>query len=401
MLSVKGSVFTKSMPEIGLREHKLHTMPSPRCPSSLAEFYSSRAAYRAFFFTHGAGGFWGANAHNEGLVRALHQLVPELKGQSVIDVGAGRYNTQGGDISHFMLFHELWGCPSLGGVILGFEPVPRQFKLLAQELNRTSSSVKRPAKWPMSMLKSSLRTTKAADGHSFSTFDGTRRCAHLSDKALSDRIGNRPLANMPFAGDNTASLDSYFHHENSPLVRRRQQQQLAGMSPELQRQQARQQAAQLWSRRQQRMRPTSTLDAQLEELGALAGWNDVLLLKVDVEGHEEAVLSGADSLLRSGRRVHVLILEYGHSTSRDIWDALKATDRAEPAASSPQDLRGNSLWRMQQWASARGFETFYLGGGADRPVLVPVSSPSFWDDRFEVCMDKLSKYSPDNITWWK
>ena len=92
--------------------------------------------------------------------------------------------------------------------------------------------------------------------------------------------------------------------------------------------------------------------------------------------------------------------EYGHSTSRTLWDALKATDSAEPAAATPQALPGNSLWRTQQWGSERGYDTFFLGGDANNPILLPVTAPRYWDDRHEVCMDKLSKYSPDGRTWW-
>jgi hypothetical protein len=255
------------------------TIPFARCPASIAEYEKHprevRDAYRAFFFTEGFSQFWGANSHNEGLVRALHQLVPRLVGQSVIDAGAGRYNTIGGDISHFILFNELWGsCPGRGGVILGFEPVPRQHKKLSQELNRTffaqaSSGLQREGEW-------------AADRTAFATFENTRRgrrrCAHLSAKALSDHIGSLPLANMPFAGDNTASLDDHYHHDSSPLVKARESSTLKRMSEVQQRLYLEQRRRQ----RQQLMRPTVTLDAQLDELHALEGSNAVLLFKVDV-----------------------------------------------------------------------------------------------------------------------
>ena len=60
-----------------------------RCPATLAEFRSSaaREAYRAFFFTSGFASFWGANSHNEGLIRAVHKIVPKLDKLSVVDAG--------------------------------------------------------------------------------------------------------------------------------------------------------------------------------------------------------------------------------------------------------------------------------------------------------------------------
>ena len=91
------------------------------------------------------------------------------------------------------------------------------------------------------------------------------------------------------------------------------------------------------------------------------------------QGHEEAVLRGANHTLTTGR-VHAMILEYGHSTSRAIWDSMKARNSATPAAASPQAIPGNSLYRMQAWASARGYATLAID--VDRCSLPSASPPT-------------------------
>lgn len=84
---------------------------------------------------------------------------------------------------------------------------------------------------------------------------------------------------------------------------------------------------------------------------------------------------------------------------------MKAVHRAEAAAPSPREIKGNSLYRMQRWAAARGYETFLLGGGSKvgqrdgGPVLLPVTG-EWWDDGYEVCHDKRAKYSIDGVKWF-
>ena len=186
---------------------------------------------------------------------------------------------------------------------------------------------------------------------------------------------------MPFASDNTASLEAHFHHAQRPEERRKR---LA--DPKL--------LARYQRERLHRLTRSTTLDLELLRHGLN---REVLLLKVDVEGHETAVLRGANETMRNGR-VHVIILEYGHSTSVAIWDAMKAPKSDAPVAPTPQQMPGNSLFRMQQWADGLGYETFLLGGGAKEPVLLPVTG-SWWDDGYEVCRDKRQKFSPDGRTW--
>lgn len=90
-----------------------------------------------------------------------------------------------------MLYQQLWGCPSNGGTLLGFEPVPRQWRKLVDELSKG--------------VASSQHGETSADGHSHSIWSSDRRrCTLLSAKALSDHIGQLPLMNMPHAGDNSA-----------------------------------------------------------------------------------------------------------------------------------------------------------------------------------------------------
>ena len=125
-----------------------------------------------------------------GIVAHKTSTVPTHKIVSLLLRSAGRYNTMGGDISHFMLYQQLWGCPS-NGALLGFEPIPRQWRKLVDEVTKT--------------LATSQRGETSADGNSHSTWSSDhRRCTLLSAKAVSDHIGRLPLINMPYAGDNSA-----------------------------------------------------------------------------------------------------------------------------------------------------------------------------------------------------
>jgi FkbM family methyltransferase len=350
----------------------MRTRLNARCIDSLKDFnarpWRVRNAYRSFFFTTGYMGFWGAGFHNEGIIRAASAIVPRLDGMSVLDVGAGRYATVGGDISHFLLSLSLWGCPTGGAAIWGFEPVERQYENLIKDLQGA--------------MPAGMEGRRA--GPTFELWSGGRRCAVLSSQPLSDRVATVVLENMPFAGDNTASLDPHYQHSNQlaqSLGRRRVDKQLQ------------RRVRSMLQRRQQRN--TTTVDSALASIGAPP---NVLVMKVDVEGHERAVLQGANATLHQGR-IHLLILEYGHSTSPQIWDAMKAKFSAAAAAPTPQEMSGNSLYSMQRWADKLGFEAFLLGGGKDDPVLVPVTG-RYWDDAYEVCRDKAALFSPDNRTWW-
>ena len=106
------------------------------------------------------------------------------------------------------------------------------------------------------------------------------------------------------------------------------------------------------------------------------------MLKVDVEGHEMSVLQGARQAIDAGR-VHVILLEYGDKTSPAIWDTMKRAWGAEAAAAAPQEMKGTSLYSMQRWGDAHGYETFLLGGNHRVPALVPLTG-RMWDDTYEV-----------------
>eukprot|EP00966_Prymnesium_polylepis_P143970 3323697-Prymnesium_polylepis.2 len=110
-----------------------------------------------------------------------------------------------------------------------------------------------------------------------------------------------------------------------------------------------------------------------------------------------SVLKGASQAIADGR-VHTILLEYGDKTSPAIWDAMKRQWGAAAAASSPREMPGTSLYSMQQWGDANGFDTFLLGGNHRVPVLVPVTG-RMWHDSYEVCRDKKQKYSHDGRHW--
>ena len=157
------------------------------------------------------------------------------------------------------------------------------------------------------------------------------------------------IAPQPFAGDNTASLETHYQSK--------------------------------WGAK--RKVNALTVDAELQKSRAWrSGRSDVLVLKVDVEGHEMSVLQGAKEAIGAGR-VHVILLEYGDKTSPAIWDTMKKAWQAEAAAPTPQQMAGTSLFSIQRWGDDHGYETFMLGGNHRVPVLVPLTG-RMWDDSYEV-----------------
>lgn len=314
-----------------------------------------RDAYRAFFLTRGYGEFWGSGAHIEGLVRAVHSIAPasalrherEFAGASFIDAGAGRYNVAGGDISHFMLYLQLWGCPP-GGALFGFEPMERPFLKLADELRKTLA--------PPLFGRESPRGADGARGFEVVRVgrQRNRTCAVLSQAPLSEREADLVLDVKPHAGANTASLEPTYQQLNQRADR------------EMARRSKKHKEA-YEAHRRERIRRSTTIDLQLAQRGLLPR---VMILKVDVEGHEMAVLRGASEVMRRGR-AHLIILEYGHSTSPPIWEAMKAQFSDAPAAPTPQQVNGSSLYATQRWADRLGYETFLVGGHAARVELTP------------------------------
>ena len=283
-------------------------MPPPRCASALHDFEVKSAevksANRAYFFTRGYSQFWGAGSHNEGLMRVVHSLVPKLRGQSVVDVGAGKYATVGGDISHLALYLQLWGCPSAGGLLFGFEPMPRPFEYLASFLNGSA-----PA---------SMRATRSSPDR-FELSQARRTCLVLSRLPLSDGAKRSVvIENMLFAGDNTASISAHYQSSNAQPehLPERLRRRFGAAALERQRQRARARPHRPSRGRGppedapgdadgRRRTATTTLDEMLAATGAP---REVLMMKVDVEGHEREVLRGANRTMSEGR-VHVLVLE--------------------------------------------------------------------------------------------
>ena len=114
------------------------------------------------------------------------------------------------------------------------------------------------------------------------------------------------VANQPFAGDNTASLEPYYQARGG----------VGGRTVK-----------------------TATIDSELRRRG-LAN-REVLILKVDVAGHEMSVLRGA-TMIAAGR-VPIILLEHG-DTSPAIWDGMKTRFKSVLAASTPQEMVGPSLY---------------------------------------------------------
>ena len=101
----------------------------------------------------------------------------------------------------------------------------------------------------------------------------------------------------------------------------------------------------------------------------------VLILKVDVEGHEMAVLQGAAAAIEAGN-VPFILVEYGDKMSPAIWDAMKRWHSGAAAAPSPAELPGPSLYALQRWADARGYDAYLLGATHGAPVFVGLAELS-------------------------
>jgi FkbM family methyltransferase len=119
---------------------------------------------------------------------------------------------------------------------------------------------------------------------------------------------------------------------------------------------------------------TTTLDAYAES----AGLGHITLVKIDTEGHDLAVLRGAQGLL-GGRRVSIAQFEYNHrwiyarSFLRDAFDFL------EPL--------GYRLGKL----TPRGIE-FYPGWDADLETFV--------EGNYVACAPRVVGQLP-SIPWWK
>lgn len=298
----------------------------------------------------------GSNDHVADFIKAVHK---EATGRGIngalVDVGAAPYNTIGGDQSHLLLYLKKWGCHP-EHVVMGFEPMEGDYKRLVTAV-----------KTQMHKLGMQAQLVRTAATERAVLDQSGRPCAILRQHPVSDRAMNTTIAPQAYAGSNTASLNTKYQASKSIRAQRVQ---------------------------------TVTIDDELERLGGAGvlrrgADEEVLLLKVDVEGHEVAVLDGAARAIGAGR-VHVVLLEYGDKMTPEIWDGMKTPWQARPAAEAPQKIRG--LHWLRGYADARGYDVFLLGAAWGAPVLVGVSG-ELWDDKYEVCLDKKAKWSPDGH-WW-
>ena len=342
--------------------------PISSCPSPLlsslelssSQAMATRSAAAAFFLT-GRANFWGSAFHIEHFINAVRQAADEApqeeskNGTVLIDVGAAPYNTVGGDISHLLLFLKLWKQPS-GATILGFEPGKSPFiRLMAYVREKLQ---------PGQELKVSPGTTGAPESEavvaSAPPHDG--EWIVLKNMPASEKVRSVRVANQPFAGDNTASLEPYYQARGG----------VGGRTVK-----------------------TATIDSELRRRG-LAN-REVLILKVDVEGHEMSVLRGATKAIAAGR-VPIILLEYGDKMSPAIWDGMKTRFKSVPAAPTPQEMVGPSLYSLQRWGNEMGYDTFLLGAVGRKPVMVPLTG-RLWRNEYEVCRDKSQKWSNNGKQW--
>jgi len=148
------------------------------------------------------------------------------------------------------------------------------------------------------------------------------------------------------------------------------------------------------------MAPTLRLDIFANEYGL----GDVLLMKIDTEGHDFEALQGAEGLLRE-RRVAALTFEIAGQMNSDFFRIHKERHFGHPLP--PRQRRGPlaepNLRFMVRWLGDRGFDSFLLGSRS----LVPLVG-IWWDTSYEVCAERrdlpcwydvlaLTRALPDSI----
>ena len=240
----------------------------------------SRAAHAAFFLT-GRAQFWGSAFHLEFFIDAIKAAADKASstapaektnGTVLVDVGAAPYNVVGGDISHILTYLKNWPAAS-GATIMGFEPGSAPFSRLVQYVGTAVGPEyvknKESANDAHTNTPSVIFRDAAADN---------REWIVLRNTPASDRNEKVRIMNQPQAGDNTASLEKHYQSGHGPgrTVR------------------------------------SVTLDGELRRRGL--GGREVLVLKVDVEGHEMAVLRGAMKAISAGL-VPIILVEYGDKMS--------------------------------------------------------------------------------------
>lgn len=276
----------------------------------------------------------------------------------LVDVGAAPYGDIGGDMTHTLTF--LRACRRANR-ILSYEPGTAPFKRLQDAVRKEQG-------------------------------DGLvgPPIVELRNVPLSESSRTVSLSNQPGAGNNTASIEPLIYDQTELRTA------LASSSVTVR---------------------SATLDDELRSRSLHE--SEVLILKVDVEGHEMAVLRGARQAMIT-RRVPTILLEYGDKFSHAIFCAMKRQGSAAAAAASPAELSqaGPSLYSLQQWADSLGYDTFLVGSLSWRkrpsssrsrgagakpsswrpPVLIGITGP-LWRDDYEVCRDKSAKWSANGRTW--
>ena len=342
--------------------------PNPPHLSSIAlsgeAAIKSRAAHAAFFLT-GRAQFWGSAFHLEYFIDTVKEAAdaaekdaaakaaePQSNGTLLVDVGAAPYNVVGGDISHVLTFLKHWNAGS-GATIVGFEPGNAPFSRLVDYVTKAVGP-----KFKVDRTEDAHTRTPSAV---IAGANGRGEWIVLRNAPASDVNKQVKMTPQPAAGDNTNSIETHYQRQYGVA----------------------------------RTVRAVTLDGELKRRG-LAD-REVLILKVDVEGHEMAVLRGAMRQISAGR-VPIILLEYGDKMSPAIWDAMKRRGYGGAAAPSPQELQGPSLYRLQVWASEHGYDSYLLGSVHHRPILIPLTGTQ-WRDEYEVCRDKSAKWSPNGRTW--
>lgn len=191
---------------------------------------ANRDAYAAFFLT-GKGQFWGSAFHVEQFIDAVKEASDKaFRSSSVnvnggsanssvlIDVGAAPYNTVGGDISHVLTFLKNWPATS-GATIFGFEPGVAPYSRLVEYVSshaRKSVEIDvatRTANVPAPSDAGAASAPRRARGGATTVLRAhgdAREWIVLRNAPVSDRARSVTIANQPFAGDNTASLEPHY-----------------------------------------------------------------------------------------------------------------------------------------------------------------------------------------------
>ena len=110
---------------------------------------------------------------------------------------------------------------------------------------------------------------------------------------------------------------------------------------------------------------------------------EVDVLKIDAEGHDWAVLQGAESFLRRGA-IKAIFFELSNAMNEDFFRIHRLGGRSERLHSA----REPTLRSLVRWLDELAYDTYLVG-----PVLIPLWG-AWWRDEYEVCL------RPAPVCWY-